>query len=786
MSDLGEAIAARRARKPSPEKAFEAVQDPDLPLSQRIQQRRELRQQGIQTGAPQQFDIGQRREALGAQVGQERTGAPGFEDLGARADIGLSDTFEERRAKFMERFPEGDFVQASDPRGGNTVLFRKSQEEDFAEFDAPMLEKFELMGDLTDISGEVPSALVELLVTRGGGLARQALSIFTGNIIGEAAKEGIEELRGFQKEAFGEVAVRSLTQAAIAAGTVVPSTVISGPLNAFRGAPLMKVTPGAKIAQESAKALQLPPLLPSQIAQSPLIRSLGGQSAALVTTIGEYIRQQNRAAVGFVTRLRTPGLEKVLRGELRQLHNSASEQILDASKIAGTSLTEGGTAIQQGIAEYDDLARSVVNRAYLDARNIAEPEFNTTALRDIAAEVKFRAEQMGPDGASVANLADNILAKDLAPETIQLPSGEAIEVSATDQLRWLQSQAFSLKKPAPGDIARAQHREASKLFAGLKKTLNEAEGSEEFVKAWQKANGIAADRFATMEKLAVVQASRSETPAILADRLSKPLQADNLKTLKDTINPAEFQIFQDAVKTDLISPRNIDNLNARLDAFDKPTLDRLLEPADQRALRVAGANWEKLKSIGIEDVLARQKTQAGVIDQLIQTNQTRRIAALAEATQSRPGLRRSVRAGILEDVWGKVTRQVENEFIVDAKLLRSELKRLKDSGADALLEPGDVTNLKRLSEVLEFVPSAPDAGTSLQRASAVASARELSLEGFRTIIENVGVGRLLTSETFGRVMSGTGKEALPFNKLRVFAATLGDIATGVEDEQTPR
>lgn len=784
MTDLQDAIAARKAEKFSQERAFEAVQDPDLPLSQRIQQRRELRKQGVQTGSPQAFDAGRRREALGAQVGGE-IGEPGFTDLGARADIGLSTTFEEKRGKFMDKFPEGDFIQARDPGGGTTVLFRKSQDEDFAEFDAGMLEKFEFMGDLTDISGEIPSALTELIVTRGGGLARQALSIFLGNVAGEAAKEGIEELRGFQKETFGEVAERSLIQAAVAAGAVVPSVVVTGPINAFRGASLMKVTPGAKLAQQSASELGLPRLLPSQIAQSPLVRRLGGQSGAIVTTIGEYIRQQNKAAVGVISRLREPGLVRLLKGELRKLHDEASEQILEASKVVGTSLSEGGTAIQEGIAEYDSLARAVVDRSYLNARNISEPEFSASALFDVATEVRARAEKLGPDGASVVALADSILAKDpsLPVETLNLPSGETIEFSATEQLRFLRSQAFDLKRPEAGNIARAQHREASKLNAVLNKTLNEAQGSEEFVKAWQKANALAKDRFSTMEKLTIIQASRSETPAILADRLAKPLQVDNLKTLKDTVAPAQFKVFQDAVKTDLISPRNIDNLITRLDAFDKPTLDLLLEPADQRALKITANNWEKLKSLGIEDVLTRQKTQVGIINELVQSGQTRRIAALAEASNSRPALRKSIRAGLLEDVWSKSVKEVENEFVVDAKALREQLKVLRDSGADAFLKAGDVTNLRKLSEAVEFIPAGSDSGTSLQSASAVASARELGIEGFRTILENIGVGRLLTSDVFGRILSGTGKEALPFNSVRVFAATLADIAVSMENEQ---
>lgn len=792
MASLEESIAKRRLERQPPsveeqEQRIQAVEDPSGSLANRIAQQRELRKKGVQTTSPEQSDLETRRKALAIQVGEENLGEPGLTDFGPRADISLSSTFGEKRAKFMADFPDGDFVSVRDPTGGTTVLFRKNQDEQFAELDADALEKFEFIGDLADLTGDVPSLAVEALLTRGSRLVTQALQIFAGNLVGEGLKEVSEELRGFQQETFTQVAERSLIQATLAAGATVPSVVISGPLNAFRGAGVLKITPGAKQAQRAAAELGIPRLLPSQVAQNPLVRRIGGQSAATVSTIGEYIRQQNAAATRTIMGLREPQIADMIKGEVRKLHNEAADQILTAAKIVDTDLTKGGTAIQTGIAEYDDFARAMVNREYTNARLIETPRFSAEALMDIATEVKVRAEKIGPDAKGAASLADQILKLDpsLPPETIQLPSGKTIEVPATDQLRFLRSQAYALKTPAPGDIPRAGNAEASKLFAILSRTLdNPVGGSPDFVNAWQKANGLARERFITMDKLAIVQAVKSETPAMLAARLAKPLQVDNLRTLRETVPSDKWQSFQQSVKADFVAPRNIDNLTKRLKSFDKETLDILVTPTDQADLRLVGRNWDRLRSLDLEGALERQTTRAGFIRELVESGQTKKIAALVEASGSRPALRKSLRAGIMEDVWNRVVRKTDdNELIVNRKALTKEISDLEQSGAGKFLTVEDKSLLKNLDRVAGFIPEKADSGTSLQAGQAAAGIRGLTIEAAATILENLGVGRFMTGKTVSRFLIGSGKEARPFASIRLLAATIGDVASDVESEE---
>lgn len=322
-------------------------------------------------------------------------GPAGFPDFGARFDIGLSDTFEEKRDKFMKKYPEGDFIVVQPPDKGQQILFRKNPNEPFAKFDAGLLEAFEPMGDIADMSGDLPSIAIESFIVRGGGIVKKLAKIFTGEVTGRAAKEVVEELRGYQKETIKEQASRIFAQSLIGTAGAGATMFISGPLNFFRGRSNIQIVPGARAAQIAGKEIGAPPLLPSQISQSPLIRKLGQQASATTGTIKSYVQEQQKALVNTLGRLRDADRARLLRGDLLKLHEDARRQAIEGARFSDKSLGDGGRAVQQGIAEYDELARTIVNKAYQDARGETVPQITIggRALTLNQARALSRAEQ---------------------------------------------------------------------------------------------------------------------------------------------------------------------------------------------------------------------------------------------------------------------------------------------------------------------------------------------------------------------------------------------------------
>jgi len=794
MTEISERIQEQFQEKlAGQQQRIETLEDPEASLSDRIQQQFQLKQEGINAPSPKQIDLSQREGALAAQVGERSLGEPGFEGFGTRFDIGLSDTFVEKRAKFMETFPDGDFIEVDEPpafgsKGGKTILFRKSQNESFAEFDAISLEKFELINDMADLSSELPAATLELLFTRGGGLLRQMLTLGGATVAGEGLKESVEAARGFQKEEILPIVERSLVKGAISMAGGAATALVTGPLNFARGSANLALRPGGTVAQQSARELGIPALMPHQVALNPLVQKIGGQAQQTVSSVRQYLIQQQGAMVRTLTGLRDKDVAKALRGDLQGLHNDAIKQILTAMRVTRTSLKEGGSALQRGIAEYDDLANTAVNRLYLDARGIEEPDLTTTALRDIATEVKAFADKLGSEGTPVAKLADDIISLDpaLPPQVIDLPSGEKVTISAVDQLRFLRSQAFDLKTPNPGDISRARNKFAGKLFGALDHTLkNPKNANSQFLDAWSKAQGEAAKRFSTMEKIIIRQAMRDETPTKLAARLTKPLEVDNLRFLKGTIPEPAWRRFQQAALSDMVSPQNVKGLTKRLNSFDRPTLDILVSKSDQKTLRQIGRDIDELQALGISDVIEKQSQDLAVVDALFARKDTASISRLTTMIKGDPSgqTQRSVRAGLMERAYNNIIRRSQDSGeVISSGALKSELKSLRETGAIDLLTPGDIKTLENLDNVARFIPDTADTGTSIQAASTAAGVRGLSTSAFITLLENVGTGRLLTSRLGQRLIVGGGVPRSPFSRIRVLGAVLAQSVADIEGE----
>ena len=149
----------------------------------------------------------------------------GFTDLSQRFDLGFSDTLEEKKGAFMRKNPDGDFIIVDNPpipdrlkgsgfaegtlgnagRGGQTVLVRKSQDDPFVELDPNDGGFVEMIGDIADLSGELPAIAFEVFITRGAGLIKNIIQGVSGQVIGDLAKEGAQELRGLSEETMGDI-----------------------------------------------------------------------------------------------------------------------------------------------------------------------------------------------------------------------------------------------------------------------------------------------------------------------------------------------------------------------------------------------------------------------------------------------------------------------------------------------------------------------------------------------------------------------------------------------------
>lgn len=772
---------------PTATEQTETVMSPSSSFVERTRARQALAEQGQHMPAPATIDRSSREAFLAQQVGSETLAQPGMTDLLTRADLSLSDTFDEKRTKFLSKFPDGDFVQVFEPRSDpsqrtSTILFRRHENEDYAELDARVLDAAEFLGDAADISGELPAFAMEALFIRGGRIGKQMWQATIGTITGDAVKEAVESARGYQKETLPQVMSREAERAVLSAAGAGATTVVSGPINALRGASTIALKPSARMAQRAAARFDMPPLLPGQVARSPFLQKMQGQASAVFKTVGDYVSAQQGAMARAMGRLREGDVKKVLSDELETLFQEGRNQIIKAATVApNRSLTEGGTAIQAGIAEWDDFASMMTRWAYRRAEQIEEPKFNITAVKALAQELKAGVQGAAEGGGTVSirkldpkleGIVDSILALD---PNLGAVSVNGLETRAVDQLRALRSQLWDLKMPDSGQIARQPEKDAGKLYSALTRVLRTPTNTNpEFAAMWRKADALASARFSAMEQLMVIEAGKNEAPALLAQKLIQPNQVDNLRVLKDVMPDSKWAEFQASVRAEMISPQNIDGLTKRLDTFDTPTLNALLPQADQEALRLIGQRIDQFNQIGVKEALAQDATFAGLIETLAVKNDTQSIARLVETSLKRPKLRRSIRAGLMERVWDSASSvNAEGVRTINGDAVRNAVQELRKSGAIHFLELGDIRTLKNLEVLARLIPEAADTGTSMAASQAVGATTRISMSGFHATLKHMTIGRILTSKALQRVLLGTGKRPLPFNSLRNFGSFLG-------------
>ena len=737
-----------------------------------------------------------------------------------RALIGvLGDTFEEQQRAFSMVAPTGELRDF--PSLGVTV-FRMTPDEPFREIDPDFFEAFglgvagfgeEMKADLiADIMGDVPEILGETAAffafrRTGASLLGDLARLAGGAAGGETLQQLGQTAAGTQAETFEEQRRRVAGASAL---SLIGGTLFAfggAAINVTRGRGLTNIPPEAMAASAAAERIGTRPLLPGQISDVPFVRLLSRQAQALLPRITRYITEQEKRTANAVRGLVDPAARSRFISQTEAAFNQAAEDIVNFA-VAGVQLTEtsaraAGRAIQQGITRWWNTAGTDVTNLYNTARAVEEPIFDAAPALTIAQDIKtgvmvegapvLQPVTTGPFAQS-SQLVRDALGQQVRPRfriseldpRFEAIVNDVLRLSPTEtttaQLRAVQHRLFDLTRPGPDGI-RIGETQAIELRSAISDVLtNPTNTTPEFRRLWGLANQAAATRFTTREKLAIVDALRSERPSVLARELAKPEQLDNLVIVRRVLNqhaPDRWDRFVSAFKSDLMG--DIGNITARLDAFDAPTLNVLLSRTEQRVFREAGRQIDQLASTGVQKALQNQETVRGFIREIFDTNNTASIAAFGDLVQRRGGLSspfgQTTRAAVADEIWKRARVIEQGVEKVDFNQLQSVLADFDDRGLLRFLSADDIRVLRDAEMVQDFARlGSVDAGTSLAAASAVGTARGGGVQGFVTFVENLTVGRLITSSAGRRLLVGSGR-ARPTD-LR-FLRLLGAAATQV-------
>ena len=133
-----------------------------------------------------------------------------------------------------------------------------------------------------------------------------------------------------------------------------------------------------------------------------------------------------------------------------------------------------------------------------------------------------------------------------------------------------------------------------------------------------------------------------------------------------------------------------------------------------------------------------------------------------------------VRAGIIDNIIRRSTTTVDKVETILASTYQNIIKDYADKGILDLLTTAERKALQDVDNVVGFIGSQADVGTSIVGGSVVKESSDLKGSAIISLLRNVGVGKLLTSKTGKFIL--TGYRNIPDNKFVNLAITELGIA----------
>ena len=699
------------------------------------------------------------------------------------------DTFEEKANIFFNKYPNGDFKFIN-----NKLAYKKMPEDSFSIVDKPFLDSFgsgkEFLTDMSELVLEHPEMLTSIgvtLATKNPNTIMGNMALFgaTG-VATEAAVQAGQEVFGTNKETFGQTLQRALVTGAIEMGGATAGVLLQRLINVGRGGGFFKVSDEARLAQESATELGIGELTVGQLTNSPFLQKLSGQSASTSGVIVDVIQNQQRELNKVMSQINPKNYEDLVT-QLAKLEEKQLAVALDQlGKRNFVSETGAGKEVSKAIGQWEKLSQHKVGAAYNSAYKILSDKgqnifFDASTVSNTAQSLKQGIQAITTKGGAINVKPLQAELLDVVNQITKLPP----ENMTFDVLNAFRQRVYDLKQIPTGQVGiRQEQRQAMELYDSITKTIqNPTNKDGGFVKAWNKANTMASKRFKQLDEIAIINAAGTETPALLAKRLFSLNEPTTINTLKKMFTSggkvssqrgpgsgvAEWSKVQDAFiaeflsnsKTlDFIGGTSTQSIRAILGGKAAPFIKSINDIYKIQKNGLNMMNSEELAKPFIDNLLSSAGKNLNQVKKLVGSMST------DAGTQ--------VRAGIIDNIIRRSSTVVDGVETISASTYKNIIKDYNEKGILDLLTAAERKALENVDNVIGFVGSQADVGTSIVGGQTVAQASELKVGAIISLIKNAGIGRLLTSKT-GRYLL-TGYRNISDNKFVNLAFTELGIA----------
>jgi hypothetical protein len=746
---------------------------------------------------------------LARQTGQDRLGAEALTNR-VRFDLGMSDTFEEKRTKLLSYHPRGEMVQIPVPEdlqtseaGNNVILYRTTGEGPFTRlypFTEPLVERAE---DISRLAPPLFGQAVGTLYGRGKGWFFRSITTGAGGTAGEAGRDAVERARGIKTEGYDVTAERAALEFALgtigsAVGDFIGTIVRPGRLRGWS-----TVNAASREADLTAKRLGLPRLVAGQLSANPNVARVHQQAIAKAGVGAQDLLRQQDAALAKLATLKNPRAQADVKANLAAYEAQARRLMHDTLRGPGISIEDTVAAFDPTFDAWTKISQSRVHALYEIARARQAPTFDMRSLKAIAqdhltlaktgqAEFQYDAETRQllqriieqpdelVDGVVTQTIpggpryGPNYPERRLPSTTEPVPSavtGEPLPIQAEQKLSALRTDIWRLLHPQIGQplrtdidkrIARQLQVEAVRTF-DKPSNLTKMEPNEaaSFASDWNSARKAAEARFKDIEFLETnfLIKTREFQPMVVVEKLMSATTPDDVirrtrQILIDEKMPERWTAIQLGFRsemTDMAMRNGPEAAVAALERFRPNTLNLLMSQPDKDAFASTISSLKKLDNLGVQEWVATDASNAATVVGMVARGQKEAISTLLRTAT--PQLRASIRAGLINELAGatkeaKLLGGLKGTTMLDPEAIDGMLVEWDKNGASKFLEASDISLVRDIAQYAKRSQVGMDISATLAAGEQAGGfTTGHALRSAKSYISSLLLGRLVSSKT---------------------------------------
>tara|TARA_R110002012_G_scaffold110447_1_gene254870 strand:+ start:1131 stop:3464 length:2334 start_codon:yes stop_codon:yes gene_type:complete len=710
-------------------------------------------------------------------------------DMGLRSALSFKgDTIEEKQIAFKKAYPEGEL--AMDTYSGK-LTFRKNPNEPMAFVDKPFLQGIkdldgkEFLTDVMELVSSAPHLAPEIglaisPIGRGWGFLKN-IGVYGGiGVAGEGLRQVGQEMSGTQKESFTKAyGDRPLKSGLYSAGGATAGKLlenIASGVRGYGGGGLFKVQEEGRNLQQAAKELGMPEPLPGQVLTtgfgSTLIKRLTAQSKMTYGNLNDYVRNMEDSLRGAIEGLvNKDSFNAIVNGITKSAKDAEDNLLKEFKNIPkDANFVTAGKNIQNAIVNYEKTSGNAVTLAYNVAKNIAKNKNVTLDFNNVVSVAKNLKKGVEADLKKIVNKQKTTNISPLDKELLNVVN-DIIKINPntiTPEIAMaLRQRLFDLKTPNAGEIAKRPEKLAGKLYDSITKSFDnpKAIGDENFTRAWKLANRKASTRFSNLEQVSIRNALKTDQPETIAKNMVNSYSASNNAQIRrllgtnKTTRQKNWKKIQPHFISEIIGDGT--DILTNLKKFDKFTLNSLIGSENVRVISRIANQMKNFKNLPVKTVEVDNLAVRPYMAKLLEGTDFRKIAGLQDLLKSNPKALDSFRAGLLDNIVQNSTVMKEGRILINYDSLQKTLKKLEASDVLKILKPEQLKSLKNAEYVTNMMKVMDDMGASLQAAATISGLRSGTKAAVKTLIENIGVGRLLSSKYGRRLLIGGAKKDMP-------------------------